>query len=1040
MEARRKNRNASARFTQETPESFDQYAPHYSGSWKLDDNTSFWHTYITEAEKFDKELVDGWNQALDNLLVFSGLFSAVNTAFIIETYKLLQPDPAEDTADMFRLFLKHRHDNHQFLDEELRFGFTASPRHAVRTNSIFFASLSCSLLVAIGAVQGKDWLTQYDHNGLAAKPQSHQARVRQEKFDGLERWRFPLFVTLLPLLLQISLALFLAGVIAFLWEINSEVASVVMAIAMLGFVGYLASWVIAVYYPTSPFQTPLSVPLRKPLIALIALIRWIARGTKASIARMLPLQLLGLLSSLYDKNPVIRWSEDLQKVASIVAERLRGFKKESENAIGQLIVERNLKDQTSAECVGWLFEQAEQPTVVLRTLSVSSLLPPDYVLAAFKRRSGLLDRLALLYDSCLQEPIGEETSVSDPEEAIITGIALFHVLKAQAMSGFDGSQVELSSYRMRSINRTKNQVLEQDKICTSPVSMVTRFEQVPRSSEGDADAVAGLPKDAMLDQVLAEVICCVETVLPISDGVESANSFQKCFDYSHYTPDSFNHSVTVQLSTTHCATVSRSTLLLDIIIASGIRHIHNPRWIDDWFTRYKIPDFLRCLNGVLENKPPHETISHIAIAVAVVQLARSSPQADKGTLRRRLKDIQEAWATVFNSIVVAFTMIDINASLDDQVKDIYFTLLSFLNEYLPKEMEESKGSGWRTWWPHAMNLYPSVIDFLSLVGELAETQRRQVLRVFARLLPDDWQYEDIRRAFVTGYTKEKCPQLHALSPDPPSLYTNREYCPKIIEWIIQSIQVSDGKSALHHEVEGSAIEILGWIVAYTCDKTHLPAQILKQEEYIKIPQILISVLIKYAPRVQFEPRNSSNAIICRHAARHLIALAEIEAIRGTLVEDVKRESLFLVLEHRSLISKWLNSSKEDIKHPGSFFVTETQAADAEKAQDIGDDMLQEIMRFWRDLQKQSSSGVNQFYSERAINIILTFVEENRRPSILSEPITLYNMAAWLDEAKANTTSTSTLAQRLHEAEESLRRVHPYLHRQARAERRDEENR
>ncbi|KAG8918278.1 hypothetical protein FRC02_002490 [Tulasnella sp. 418] len=963
---------------------------------------------------------------------------------------------------MFRLFLKHRHDNHQFLDEELRFGFTASPRPAVRINSIFFASLSCSLLVAIGAVQGKDWLTQYDHNGLAAKPQSHQARVRQEKLDGLERWRFPLFVTLLPLLLQISLALFLAGVITFLWEINNEVASVVMAIAMLGFVGYLAFWVIAVYYPTSPFQTPLSVPLRRPLIALIVLIRWIARGTRASVARMLPLQLLCLLSSLHDKNPVIRWLEDLRKAASIVVKRLRSFKKESENAIGQLIVERDLKDQTSAECVGWLFEQAEQPTVVLRTLSVSSLLPPDDVLAAFKRRSGLLERLALLYDSCLQEPIGEETSVSDPEEAIITGIALFHVLKAQAMSGFDGSQVELSSYRMRSINRTKNQVLEQDEICTSPVSMVTRFEQVPKSSEGDADDVAGLQKDAMLDQVLAEVICCVETVLPISDGVESANSFQECFDYSHYTPDSFNHSVTVQLSTTHCVSVSRSTLLLDIIIASGIRHIHNPRWIDDWFTRYKIPDFLHCLNGVLENKLPHETISHIAIAVAVVQLARSSPWPVEGTLKRRLKDIQEAWyvvdkrATVFNSIVVAFTMVEVNVSPDDQIKSIYMTLLSFLNDYLPKEMEVSKGSGWKTWWPHAMNLYPSVIEFLSL-DELAETKRHQVLRVFARLLPDDWQYEDIRRAFVTGYSKEKCPQLHVLSPDPPSLFFSRDYCGKIIRWIIQSFQDSDGSSALHPEVEGSAIEILGWIVAYTCDKTHLSAQISKQEEYIKIPQVLISVLIKYWHQGQSEPRNSRNAIICRHATRHLIALAEIEAEpdHGTLVENVKRESLFLVLKYRSLISRWLNSHKEDTVHPGTFFnglihfatspllrhfAIETQAADAEKAQDIGDDMLQEIMRFWRDLQKRSSPGINQFYSERAINIILTFVQENRRPSILSEPITLYNMAAWLDEARANTTSTSTLAQRLHEAEESLRRVHPYLHRQARAERRDEENR
>ncbi|KAG8915121.1 hypothetical protein FRC02_004661 [Tulasnella sp. 418] len=39
--------------------------------WRIDDDMSFWQTYITEAEKFDKEMVDGWNRSLDNLLVFS---------------------------------------------------------------------------------------------------------------------------------------------------------------------------------------------------------------------------------------------------------------------------------------------------------------------------------------------------------------------------------------------------------------------------------------------------------------------------------------------------------------------------------------------------------------------------------------------------------------------------------------------------------------------------------------------------------------------------------------------------------------------------------------------------------------------------------------------------------------------------------------------------------------------------------------------------------------------------------------------------------
>ncbi|KAG8953594.1 hypothetical protein FRC03_011711, partial [Tulasnella sp. 419] len=1041
-----RSRNSRAWSSEDSRKPFDPYDPDYSRSWKIDDDTSFWQTYITEAEDYDKELVDGWNKALDNLLVFSGLFSAVNTAFIIETYKSLQPDPAEDTANMFRLFLKHRNDNHQFSDEELRFGFTGTPRTAIRTNSIFFASLSCSLLVAIGAVQGKDWLTQYDHSGLAAKPPSLQARVRQEKFDGLERWRFRLFIALLPLLLQISLALFLAGVIAFLWEISNEVASVVITITTLGFIGYLASWVIAVFYSTSPFQTPLSAPLRRPFIGFLALVRWIAHRTGASIIRMLPLRLLrfqSFLRSWYDKNSFILWgSRNLQTAVVTVVTWLKSFKEESENKISELIVERDLNDQTSAECVGWLFEQAEQPAVVLRTLSVSSLLPPDYVLAAFNRRPGLLERLAALYDSCVQEPVGKETSISKPGEAIITGIALFHALKAQLLTGFDGFRLELSAHRMRSIKKTTNESHNQNKTSRPVEGVEVQEPQSYTQAEGGQDPdVLDSQKTEQLDQlqVLAMVICCVEMVLPKSNGAE-AIPFKECLAYI---PPLFKLSITVDVSPFHSCPVFPFGLLLDAVIASGIRHIRDPEWRQDWFTRYEIKKFLRCLKSVLEKEQPsHEMISHIAITVAVVQLSRlSARQHDEVIVERCLKHILEAWyvvdkrATVFKSIVIAFTVVT-EIKPDDEEMDLYLTLLRFLNYYLPKDMEVSKGSEWKTWWPHAMKLYPGVIDFLDRVKP-ENPPRHEVLRIFARLLPDDWQYEDIKRAFITGYTKEKYPQLHVLSPDPRDLYTNRNYCERIIDIILQSFQQehSDGFKIPDPEVQDSVVEILGWIVAYTYDQTHLPAQISKQTAYTNVPQFLISILKKYdAPRI--ERRNNRNAMICRHATRHLLALAEIESVHE-VAEEVKLESLLSILGHGKLISRWSVDGKVDPMHGHfieglidlatiplhRFFGTEADAE--EKAQDIGDSMLKEIMRVWREARRRRTPPVPQlFYRERAIKGIMEYVTSNQGTSarlISSEPFTILTVLEWMDEARTNILPVSPdLAQELAKNSESLR--------------------
>ncbi|CEL62829.1 hypothetical protein RSOLAG1IB_12579 [Rhizoctonia solani AG-1 IB] len=39
-----------------------------------------WNRYVLETDRSDKELVDGWNNSLDMLLIFAALFSAISTA------------------------------------------------------------------------------------------------------------------------------------------------------------------------------------------------------------------------------------------------------------------------------------------------------------------------------------------------------------------------------------------------------------------------------------------------------------------------------------------------------------------------------------------------------------------------------------------------------------------------------------------------------------------------------------------------------------------------------------------------------------------------------------------------------------------------------------------------------------------------------------------------------------------------------------------------------------------------------------------------
>ncbi|KAI0061274.1 hypothetical protein BV25DRAFT_1769237, partial [Artomyces pyxidatus] len=57
-----------------------------------------WSVYLSEAFKNDDGIVENMKGNTDGILVFTGLFSATVAAFIIESYKTLQPDSGDTTV------------------------------------------------------------------------------------------------------------------------------------------------------------------------------------------------------------------------------------------------------------------------------------------------------------------------------------------------------------------------------------------------------------------------------------------------------------------------------------------------------------------------------------------------------------------------------------------------------------------------------------------------------------------------------------------------------------------------------------------------------------------------------------------------------------------------------------------------------------------------------------------------------------------------------------------------------------------------------
>ncbi|KAG8919617.1 hypothetical protein FRC02_001524 [Tulasnella sp. 418] len=247
----------------------------------VDDDTVFWQTYVSESGKFDKEMIDNWNDNLDSLLLFAALFSAINTTFIIEAYKRLQPDALETTNSLLKLMLRNR-TNDETMD--LKDQHWSPPTDAVRINSTLFASLACSLLASFGAILGKEMLAEYKSSG-ALNTLPEQGRLTDNA--------------------AIFTCFFLLGIIDFLLQMSPAVAAVIIVPVFVGLVAYIVSVIVAIQQEDSPFQTSLSKSLR----SLLPMLKHFLLTSLPSFARRLRDYLIPLPGKV--------WNGINQRIATI---------------------------------------------------------------------------------------------------------------------------------------------------------------------------------------------------------------------------------------------------------------------------------------------------------------------------------------------------------------------------------------------------------------------------------------------------------------------------------------------------------------------------------------------------------------------------------------------------------------------------------------------------------------------------------------------------------------------------------------------------
>ncbi|KAG8913067.1 hypothetical protein FRC01_004758 [Tulasnella sp. 417] len=219
-----------------------------------DDGGHFYGYYDAIADEHDEDMIKSLKTQLDGIVIFAGLFAAVNSAFLVLTIPKLSPDPADDTiALLLQLVIGG---NSSFASAaDLPSATYTPPYEVVMVNLLFSLSLALAIAASFFAIMGQQWVVLYrKRNGAGVE---HQRWEQLRRHFGAKHWHLePILNDIIPGLLQIGLVIFS---IVFLRFIDDEIiyymfgAFMELAMAIILMISFVASC-----DPWCPFKGPLS--------------------------------------------------------------------------------------------------------------------------------------------------------------------------------------------------------------------------------------------------------------------------------------------------------------------------------------------------------------------------------------------------------------------------------------------------------------------------------------------------------------------------------------------------------------------------------------------------------------------------------------------------------------------------------------------------------------------------------------------------------------------------------------------------------------
>ncbi|KAK7018895.1 hypothetical protein R3P38DRAFT_2538489 [Favolaschia claudopus] len=199
---------------------------------------------------------------MEGMLIFAGLFSAVLTAFLIESYKTLNSDPGDLTVQLLtrisEQIVASANGNASNVPLPLQLKDGSPTRAALVCNALWFLSLGLSLSCALIATLLEQWAREFLHRTDIHSAPIIRARVFTFLYYGLRRFNMHVIVDIIPFLLHLSLLLFFSGLVAFLVPVNTGIAIIAAAMLFVVATTYSVFTVFPLRYLDSPYRTPLT--------------------------------------------------------------------------------------------------------------------------------------------------------------------------------------------------------------------------------------------------------------------------------------------------------------------------------------------------------------------------------------------------------------------------------------------------------------------------------------------------------------------------------------------------------------------------------------------------------------------------------------------------------------------------------------------------------------------------------------------------------------------------------------------------------------